>query len=783
MTRPSPTIALAHVGRGARLPVRCAPLLLALAVAGLVAGLVFTRVQIRTDMAAFLPAGQTPAARFMLRELQSGAVASTILLGIENAPAADLARISTQLAAGLNKTGLFALVSNGAYDLSGTDVQALFDRRLLLSPATTPQAFTVKSLKAGMDRLLHALETSAAPLVEQFGLPDPIGAFPAMATAWTGVSKLRQVGGVWFAPERDRALLLVQTRAGGMDIGAQDQAQAAIQAAFAAANPGPARLLASGPAVFAQEAAGAIRSDVQRLTIISTVLVLALLLWRFRSLWVLAAIAVPMTLSIAAAALAVQLVFGFVHGIAFGFGMTMLGVTVDYPVLLIGHRKLGEAAPGTLRRIGQAFRLAVLTAALGLTGMVFCGFPGLAQLGLFAAVGVLAAATVTRFVLPRLIVLADLAPVSSGDPAVLLRVERLRRFRGVAVLPVVAAGLGLLAAGGPRWEGDIANLSPIPEAARALDATLRQEIGAPELSQVLVVQAPTAEAVLVRQEALFPAIQRLPGITAIDAVARLVPSAATQAARRAALPDAATLHARLEAARAGSPFREAAFAPFVAAVAAARTAAPVRPDDLSSPILAARLRPLLFQRDGTWFGPIAVTGGDPARIADLAGPGVMFVDMHAETNGIVTAYTARAMRWLGYGGLAALAALLIGLRQPLIVGRIVLAIGSAALVTVAVLTVAGVKLSLLHLVALQFTTGVGLDYALFYARRQLDAEERGRTLRTLVTCNLMTLMTFGLLALCQTPLLRAIGETVAIGAVLAMVFSFLFVGLRPVEAA
>ena len=42
-----------------------------------------------------------------------------------------------------------------------------------------------------------------------------------------------------------------------------------------------------------------------------------------------------------------------------GFGMTMLGVTVDYPVLLIGHRKQGEAASGTLRRIGQAFALAV----------------------------------------------------------------------------------------------------------------------------------------------------------------------------------------------------------------------------------------------------------------------------------------------------------------------------------------------------------------------------------------------------------------------------------------
>ena len=120
--------------------------------------------------------------------------------------------------------------------------------------------------------------------------------------------------------------------------------------------------------------------------------------------------------------------------------------------------------------------------------------------------------------------------------------------------------------------------------------------------------------------------------------------------------------------------------------------------------------------------------------------------------------------------------MLAGLRQPIMVARIAFAIAAAGLVTIAILTAAGVHLSLLHLVALQFAAGVGLDYALFYARRNLDAEERARTLRTLVTCNALTLLTFGLLAFCRTPLLAAIGSTVAIGAVSAMCFSFFCVG-------
>ena len=758
-------------------------LLLAVLIAAGITALAFSIVDVRTDMTAFLPPGRTEASRFMLQQVQGGAASSLILAGIEGAPPAELARISTAMAGTLDHDGLFTLVSNGQHALDGPDEQALAAHRYLLSPATTATAFTTEALHADFQRLLAQLQSSASPLAVQFGLPDPTGALLAMAPAWIASSNIRSIHGVWFAPERDRALLLLQTKAPGMDIGAQDGADTAIQAAFAAANPGSARLLASGPAVFAREAAAGIRSDVRLCSIASGVLVTALLLWRFRSLAVLAAIAVPLLLSIAAAALVTAAVFGYVHGVALGFGMTMLGVTVDYPVLFIGHRKLGEPAAGTLQRIGRAFALAVVCAALGLTGMVGAGFPGIAQLGLFAATGVLTAALATWLVLPRLIVAANLAPVWAGDPGQLLRIEGWRRFRLWGALPVLAAAGGLLLAGGPHWEGDVASLSPVPHATLALDAELRTEIGAPDLGAVLAVHAASADAVLAAQDTLFPRLAPLLASRAAlgyQAAAQLLPSVATQAARQAALPDPAELQSRVTAAQAGLPFRPDAFAAFQEAVAAERTGPPVTLASLATPAIAARLHPLLFQQGSQWWGPIAFTGAtDMAPIAALAGPGALFVDMHAETNRLVEGGAARAGWWLAGGAAAALLAMLAGLRQPWMVARIALSIGSAALLTVALLTAAGVRLSMLHLVALQFVAGVGLDYALFYARRQLDMEERARTLRTLVTCNAMTLLTFGLLAFCRTPVLQAIGVTVAIGAVSAMCFSFLFVGLRP----
>ena len=740
-----------------------------------------SRITLRTDMAEFLPVGETEAARLVLDEARSGAATGLILVGIEGAAQGELARLARALAASLPETGLFRQVAGGG---TASDAAFLFAHRYPLSPATTADAFTEEALRAGLQRTLAMFRSSAAPLATQYGLADPTGAFPALLRAWAATTPVQQIDGAWFAPGGTRALLLARTKAGGMDIPAQDTALDAIRAGFAAAGPGPARLLLSGPAVFARDAAAAIRGDVRRIAAVSTVLVVLLLWWRFRSPLVLAAIAGPVVASVAVAALAVQALFGSVHGVALGFGATMLGVSVDYPVLLIGHRKRGEPPAATRSRIGRAFVLAVACAVLGLLPMVFSPFPGLQQLGVFAAAGLVGCAALTWTVLPRLVTAANLAPVATADPGWLPRVEAVRRARAWTALPIGLAVV-FLAWHGVRWQGDLQALSPVPAASLALDREMRAQLGAPDAGHLALVRGPTGDAVLESQERLLPILNRLQSegaISGAELAARFLPSAATQSARIAALPGPATLAARLDAARAGLPFRADALQPFLDGVEAARAALPLTPDALEGTLMGARLAPLLFRRGGAWTGPVVLSGvRDPAQVAAaLANTGALYVDMRAELGAVLSAATASAWWWLAASGVLILGVLAAGLRDRRVV-QVAGAILAALLCTAAVLAAAGVRLSLIHLVALQLVAGVGLDYALFYARRQLDAEERARTLRTLVTCNAMTLLTFGLLCTCQTPLLRDIGVTVAVGALLAMGFAFLLVGEAPIQ--
>ena len=789
-----------------RRPRNLWPLIAAIIVSLLLTALVFSQIRTRADLSDFVPAGDSASGRLMRAEIRGGEATSLILMGLEGKDPTELARICDALAAGLRRSETFAFVANGHGLVGDAELEWLFRYRYLLSPGATEASFETAALRQAFEGLLTGLQGSASPLFARFGFADPTGASLALALSARGASEVRTRYGVWFAPAHpdrpNRALLIARMRLGGVNVAAQDEALAAIRTAFAATRPGETRLLLSGPAVYAHDAAHAIRGDVRLLSIVSTFLIAALLIWRFRSPLPIAVILVPIAISVAAAALAVQLTFGFVHGITLGFGMTMLGVAVDYPVLLIGHRKRGERAPDTLRRIGAAFNLAVLTAALGLTGMMFSSFPGLSQLGLFAVVGILTAAAVTRWILPYLVVAADLAPVSAGDPALLRRLEGLRRWRFAALPAIAGAAAVSLFGGAPPPERDIAALSPIPQAARLLDASLRADLGVPDTGPLLVVQGPDAESVLRQEEVLAPRIDALirRGVLAgVESADRLLPSLATQRARVAMLPSRTVLMGRVSEAAAGLPFEADAFAAFIDEVAGAGAMRPIGPEEIESPVLRERLRPLLFQRDGTWYGlvvPIGVV--DTATLTNAfpegampegaigtsaASPGAspgpprtIWLNMRAEADLLLVRATAQAWRWLVGGGAAALAVLAISLRDWRRAARVAGAVGAALLVTFAILGLAGARLSLLHVVALQLVAGVGLNYGLFFTRPRLDEEERSRTMRTLITCNGMSLLTFGLLAFCQTPLLRDIGFTTATGVVLAMCFSFLFSG-------
>jgi predicted exporter len=761
-----------------------APLLAALLVLAALGGALAALVEVKTGLAEFLPPGRTRAGEFLVGELRSGAASSLLLAGIEGAPPEELARISRATGAALRASGRFSFVGDGATALGEAEQALLFRHRYLLSPDTRPETFEVPALRARLEALLDGLRSAASPLLARFGFADPTGAFLGLAQAWLAENRVETRNGAWFAAGGDpptRALLLARTRGAGLDAEAQREAVSAFHAAFHLSEPGGARLLLSGPGVFAAEAAQAIRADVRMMTLLSCALLAAFLLWRTRSLLPLAAAAVPLGAGMLAGVSAVALLFGSVHAIALGFGSTMLGVAVDYPILLTTLRRPGEDLSEAAARTWPTLRLAAAAAVAGLAAMVGSGFPGLVQLGLFAGAGLVAAALATRWLLPALAARArvETRPLPGAVARPLLA---LAGHRWGALGAVAAAGLLLAALGGPRWQRDLAALSPVPPAAQALDAELRRQLGAPDV-RFLVAIGPGEEAAVLRvaerlRAAVAPLIAR-GALAGLDEPSRYLPSPDTQRARQSALPDPATLEARLREAMAGLPFRAGAFAPFLAAVAESRALPPLDAAALveAAPTIAARLSPLLSRRGDGWQGLAVATGvADPEALAEavasLRDPSVLFLDTKAETEGLLDAYARTTALWALGGGalvLALLAAGLGGLRPALLAAA---PIGGAAVVTLAALAALGQALNLFHLASLLLLAGVAIDYSLFLGRASgADAEEARRSLGGVLNCAVCTLLTFGLLAFCGTPVLRGIGLTVSVGVAAAFLLS------------
>jgi predicted exporter len=119
------------------------------------------------------------------------------------------------------------------------------------------------------------------------------------------------------------------------------------------------------------------------------------------------------------------------------------------------------------------------------------------------------------------------------------------------------------------------------------------------------------------------------------------------------------------------------------------------------------------------------------------------------------------------------------LRSPARVGRVASPLGAAVLVTAAVLGAAGPPLTLLHLIGFLLVVAVGSNYALFFERAAQTGAPAPRVIASLALANATTVAAFGVLATADVPVLRAIGMTVSLGALLSLVFAALLAHARP----
>jgi len=739
-----------------------------------------------SDLTAFLPAASGRLERLLVAQLSEGVASRTMLIAIEGGAPLELARLSRELARALAADRRFDYVINGSAEFTQAARELGLRYRYLLSPTSSAERFSEQSLLRALREILERLATLEGAAFKGMLARDPTGELRSLVEA-AGRGSPASRHGVWFSEDGRRALLLAQTAASGMDAVRQQEAADALAGSFRATGAGPEyRGLVSGPGVFAARTRAAIEHDIGWLTGLAGALVLLILVVVYRSPGPVALSALPVLTGLVVGVAAVGVLFGTVHGITLAFGATLIGEAVDYPSYVFTQRKAGESVLEVLARVWPTLRLAVLTTVFGSLALLLSSLQGLSQLGVLSMVGVFAAGLVTRWVLPALAPGRG-APPPRVLPFSLVRAGLAMRRAAWIAWVLLAAALAFIVARHDRiWDDDLAHLSPLPESERELHRQLSADLRAPDVGYLLIATAASREAVLEKSEQTALALQSWADegmLEGFDLAARFLPSAKTQALRRAALPEARDLHRSLERALRGLPYRADAFAPFERDVEAARRGPLLTIEDLRGTGLDLKVQSLLTARDGEWHALIPLRGvRDPARLRSLAerlpeGARASFLDLKAESDRLIGGYRSQTLVLAGLGALAIAVLLYLGLRSLRAALRVMLPVYAAIAMTVACLTLLGIGLSLFHLVSLLLVLGIGLNYALFFSQAQAGTDSEQGTSLALSVCFLTTFAAFGCLATSRIPVLSAIGITVTLGCALSLLNSMMLVSV------
>jgi predicted exporter len=769
---------------------------LGVAAAVAVAMIVFCalRLRVTTDITHFLPAGTDHELAELSRRLADSALTRTLILDVGGADPRAVRDGAAALANGLAANPEVAWLERGPTPALAESVYKLYAPRLPYFVSDHPETEVPAALSdAGLERAARALKQRMAsplsPMLARLAPADPLQWFPAILRRFehARAGSLEVDGDQLVTPDHRHAIVFLGTRHSAFDSAAQGPLLAAIDRAFADANRqagGGLTLERGGVAPIAVDAERRMRGDLTRISALSTVAVVLVLVALFGSLRGLLLAFLPVIAGGLTAATVGLLLFGQVHGMTLAIGSTLMGVAIDYPLLLLTNRVLSpdEAPDATLGRVWIGALLGGLTTAAGFIALTWTSFPGVREMAVTSAAGILAALAVTRFVLPPLLrrrprraVLLERGAARGDRALAWLAAHRGLTF-AVAALIVAVCAIGLPHL---RWLDSLAALNAADPSLKAETDRVRARVSRVDEGRLVVASASDVEQALHINDEIADRLERTrPGgpDSGIVSLHAFLWSANLQARSRAAVASVPDLVGRTLAALAREGFKPEAFEPFRRAMESLHTEPvdpPLRLADLQASPLASIVRPFTVQLGDdvgvlTFLRGVDRPAAVAAAVADL--PGARVFDQTRFLDETYAHFRRQTLQAIGIGLALILLVLYIRYRRfrPALAALLPAALAGAA--TLAILGALGIKTNLLHVLSLLLVLSIGVDYGVFLVECSRHGP-LGPTTMSLAASALTTMASFGLLALSGTPALRSIGLTTAIGISLSLLLA------------
>ncbi|WP_122035594.1 MMPL family transporter [Aliivibrio sp. EL58] len=520
----------------------------------------------------------------------------------------------------------------------------------------------------------------------------------------------------------------------------------------------------TGVIFYAAHGTESAKGEISTIGLGSLIGIFVLVLVVYRSTLPLALALLSITTGLFCAYVLTISLFGSIHLFSLVFGASLIGVSIDYAFHFLTDRLNAGAKWNSVEGIKQllpAITLGLITSLIGYLGMLIAPFPGLQQLSLFSAIGLTAAYFTVVCWYP---VLASKPSKHHVIPAqralsqwLLVWQQPLIRL----VLPfslLIASVFGVTQA---KYDDDIRQLQALPQALQQQEREIKAITGVGGSQQLLLVRAKTEEALLQKLERVSDKLEQSGDFGGFQSISRYVPSQKTQQENYQLVTDLYEQQAdayqkviqQKQALSALQPYQALTIEGF-----------------LASPISETVGFLWLGHIDDVFASVITFNQEvDSATLSEFAkNNDATYLNKAEEISTLFAQYRQRITELLlmAYAAIFLLLLPRYKIKQAFLIVLPPFIAGCAGL---AVTVLTGVPLNLFNLLALMLILGIGIDYTLFFAEqnKQADNSHKESTLLAISLSALTTILSFGLLALSETQAIHSFGITVLTGIIVA----------------
>ncbi|GHA96746.1 MMPL family transporter [Modicisalibacter luteus] len=603
-------------------------------------------------------------------------------------------------------------------------------------------------------RDLFAPTGQPQPVVDPFGLLD----------RWLGQldkSPIQPSNGLLTLTNDNRthALLVGQLARSPYDLEAQQALTDAI-ASFEHRHP-DVSLLRSGLVFHAAAGAHQARQEITTIGLGALTGLVAILWFVFRSVRVLAYMLLPLAGGVLFALPLTLLVFGQLHLLTLAFGASLIGIAIDYALHVQSHRTI-QSVHFRLRPLLPGLTLGLVSSLLAYLAQALTPLPGLRQMAMFAAMGLLGAWLTVVLWLPRLT-----TPVHPFTGRLAQRLWQLTMPRR-RLAPALAISLALALTGIVGWQlkadDSLRLLNPSPAWLLEQERHVQRLMGSNTGDRYFLVTAPSEAEVLVRLAELGDNLEQWKEDDISLRYTNLADSVPPPDVQQANLAQVRQLY--------GGPLSTL----FERAGLSAHLAEKARQQLQNVPILdvATWLATSAGQGQARlWLGSVSDTPVRFAAMLPLADveanvvprlerlaqthEGISYVDRVERLSGLLGELRTHIAWWV----IAAVAglSLLLAWRYRRRTWRVLTPPLGAILGVLAAYALAGIPLNVFSQLGLLLVLGIGLDAGIF----SVEHAHRAETWLAISLSTLTSLLAFGLLAFSATPALHYLGLSCLVG--------------------